>query len=123
LQAAYTLPSLADVLSRAAAEVRQIGASGADFAAQVKAVRKAVEVHGCREVDEIVEETGLSRWAVDRVLRKLVAERVFETRNSYSLQADADEPGRPPATYHPTNTPRGEDFTHLLRRAVDDDLL
>ncbi len=124
LQGAYGLPSLSDVLSRALEEVRQIGASGADFSAQVRAVRTAIFTHGCRGVDEIVDETHLSRWAVDRVLKRLVEEGAVETRDAYLLEVDADEPGRPPVEYHPTDSPRGEVFTHILhRRAADDDLL
>ncbi|HEX8352879.1 MAG TPA: hypothetical protein VF611_08270, partial [Pyrinomonadaceae bacterium] len=56
LLGAYSTPPLADVLSRALDEVRQIGASGAGFDEQVEAVRRAVFVKGCRRVDEIVEE-------------------------------------------------------------------
>lgn len=124
LQDAYGLPSLSDVLSRALEEVRQIGVTGADFAEQVRVVRMAIFTHGCRTVDEMVDETRLSRWAVDRVVKKLVDEGVIETRDSYLLDADADEPGRPPVEYHPTNSPRGEVFTHILhRRAAEDDLL
>jgi predicted ArsR family transcriptional regulator len=123
LQDAYGLPSLSDVLARALAEVRQIGATGADFDEQVRAVRTAIFTHGCRTADEMVDETRLSRWAVDRVLRRLVDEGAVETRDAYLLEVDADEPGRPPIEYHPTDSPRGEVFTHILRRAVDDDLL
>jgi predicted ArsR family transcriptional regulator len=118
------LPSLSDVLARALEEVRQIGASGADFAEQIRVVRAAIFTHGCRTVDEMVDETKLSRWAVDRVLKRLVDERAIETRDSYFLEVDSDEPGRPPVEYHPTDSPRGEVFSHILhRRAADDDLL
>jgi hypothetical protein len=118
------VPALADVLSRALDEVRQIGASGADLAAQIRAVRAAIFTHGCRTVDEVVDETRLSRYAVDRAVRQLVEEKAVEPRDSFLLDADADEPGRPATEYHPTDTPRGEVFTHLLhRRAADDDLL
>jgi len=123
LSGAYTAPSLANILSRAITEVRQIGASGEDFAAQVRAVRKAIEVGGCRRVDEIVEDTELSRWAVDHVLRKLVADKVIETRDAFLLKDDAEEPGRAPVEYHPVGSPRGEDFTHRLYRASEDNLL
>lgn len=124
LREIYTSPSLADVLSRALVEVGQIGATGAKFDEQVRAVRRAVLIHGCRLVDEIVEETELTRWAVDRALEKLLADKVLETRDHFCLDDEAQEAGRPPVSYHPVGTPRGEDFTHLLhRRAVDDDLL
>lgn len=115
---------MADVLARALEEVKQIGASGADFTAQVRAVRTAIFTHGCRTVDDIVDETRLSRWAVDRAVKRLVDERAVETRDGYRLDADAEEPGRPPVEYHPTDSPRGEVFSHLLhRRAAEDDLL
>ena len=118
------MPSLSDVLARALAEVQQIGAQGADFAEQVRAVRTAIFTHGCRTADEIVDETGLSRWAVDRVLRRLIDEAAIETRDSYLLEVDSEEPGRPPVEYHPTDSPRGEVFSHILhRRAAEDDLL
>jgi hypothetical protein len=57
----YDTSPLSDALSRALDEVRQIGATGAGFDEQVEAVRRAVVVQGCRRVDEVVEETGLSR--------------------------------------------------------------
>ena len=117
------IPSLADVLNRALEEVRQIGAIGAKFDEQVAAVRRAVVVQGCRSAEEVIEETGLSRWVVDRALEKLVGDGVLETRDRFCLSEEAGEPGRPVTEYHPTDTPRGEIFTHLLRRAVDDDLL
>jgi hypothetical protein len=119
----YRTPALADVLSRAAAEVKEIGASGTDFSLQVRAVRRAIDVHGCRRVDEIMEDAQLSRWAVDRALQRLLAEKAIETRDGFLLEEDAEEPGRPPVEYHPAHYPRGEDFSHTLRRAVDDDLL
>lgn len=119
----YRTPALADVLSRAAAEVKEIGASGADFNLQVRAVRRAIDVNGCRLVDEIMEDAQLSRWATNRALQKLLAEKAIETRDGFLLDHDAEEPGRPPVEYHPAHYPRGEDFSHTLRRAVDDDLL
>jgi hypothetical protein len=123
LRETYSLPSLSDILSRTLEEVRQVGATGAKFDEQVEAVRRAVVVHGCRLVDEIVEETRLSRWAVDNALRVLLAEKVLETRDSFRHAEAAEEPGRPATEYHPKDTPRGEDFTRLLRRAAEDDLL
>lgn len=118
------VPSLVDVLTRALEEVGQIGATGAKFSEQVEAVRRAILVNGCRLVDEVVEDTGLSRYAVDRALERLVSGGVLETRDYFCLDDEAEESGRPPVTYHPVGTPRGEDFTHLLhRRSVDDDLL
>lgn len=112
--------SLADMLNRCLEEVRQVGATGAKFDDQVAAVRRAVLTQGCRRVDEIVDETRLSRWAVDNALQVLLAEKVLETRNSYR---HAEEPGRPVTEYHPKDFPRGEDFTYLLDRSRDDDLL
>ena len=123
LRGAYTVPALADVLARAVAEVRQIGATGADFTAQVRAVRRAIEVNGCRTSAEIVEDMGLSRWVVERALKKLVSDKVVETRDSFLLEDDAEEPGRAPVEYHPVGSPRGEDFTHRLYRASEDNLL
>jgi hypothetical protein len=117
------VPSLSDILNRCLEEVRQVGATGAKFDEQVAAVRRAVLIHGCRRADEIVDETKLSRWAVDNALRVLLTEKVLETRDSYRHADEAEEPGRPVTEYHPKDSPRGEDFTHLLRRAVDDDLL
>lgn len=118
------VPALAEVLSRAYEEVCQVGAGGANFAEQVEAIRHAVVVHGCRSADEVVEETGLSRKVVDRGLDKLVADKVLEPRDRFCLETDASDPGRPVTEYHPTDTPRGEVFSHILhRRAADDDLL
>lgn len=117
------VPSLADILNRGLEEVRQLGATGAKFDDQIRVVRRAVEVHGCRTSAETVEETGLSRWAVERTLEKLVADRILETRDGFRLEDAAEEPGRPATEYHPVDTPRGEVFTHILRRAVDDGLL
>lgn len=117
------VPSLSDILTRCLEEVRQVGATGAKFDDQIEAVRRAVLIHGCRRVDEIVDETKLSRWAVGNALQVLLAEKVLETRDSYRHAEEAEEPGRPVTEYHPTDTPRGEVFTHILRRAVDDDLL
>lgn len=112
------------MLSRAYEEVRQIGASGADLAAQTQAVRAAIFTHGCRTKEEMVDETKLSRYAVDRAVGQLLEEKAIEPRDNFLLDADADEPGRPPTEYHPTDSPRGEVFSHILhRRAADDDLL
>jgi DNA-binding MarR family transcriptional regulator len=111
------------VLARALEEVRQIGASGADFTEQVRAVRAAIFTHGCRTPDEIVDETRLSRWAVDRVLKRLIGEGAIEARDSFLLDDEAAEAGRRVTEYHPTDSPRGEVFSHILHRAVDDDLL
>lgn len=44
----YDAGPLSDVLTRALVEVRQVGASGAQLAEQVEAVRRAVVVRGCR---------------------------------------------------------------------------
>lgn len=123
LRELYPTPSLTDILTRALEEVRQIGVTGAKFDEQVARVRRAVEVEGCRTSAETVEETGLSRWVVERALEKLVADGVLEPRDSFRLEDAAEEPGRPATEYHPVDSPRGEVFSHLLRRAVDDDLL
>jgi hypothetical protein len=120
----YGSPPLSDVLTRAIDEVRQIGATGPDFDEQVEAVRRAVLIHGCRRVDEVVEDTHLSRWSVDRALEALLDEGVLETRDSYELSDEAAEAGRRVTEYHPKGYPRGEGFSSLFHRgAVDDDLL
>ena len=111
----YQTPPLSEVLSRALAEVRQVGAAGAQFDEQVDVVRRAVMIHGCRSVEEVVEETQLSRWIVDRALRRLVAHRVVETRDRYLLADEAAEAGRPVTEYHPSAYPRGEGFSRLFR--------
>jgi hypothetical protein len=118
-----SVPSLADILSRAYEEVRQVGAASAKFGEQVEAIKKAILVGCCRTVDEIVEDTTLSRWVVDRALDKLVADRVVEPRDKYLLADEAEESGRRPTEYHPADFPRGEDFTYILDRSRDDDLL
>lgn len=123
LREAYPLPSLEAILTRALEEVRQVGASGAKFAEQVASVRHAVIVQGCRSAEEVVEETRLSRWTVDRGLEKLIHDGILETRDRYRLEDEAGEPGRPVTEYHPTDTPRGEVFTHILDRSRDDYLL
>jgi predicted transcriptional regulator len=115
--------SLADVLSRAYNEVSQIIAPPADFAAKVQLVRTAIFVNGCRTVDDIVDDTNLSRFSVDRAVARLVTEKAVEPRDRFTLNADAEEPGRPATEYHPTDTPRGEIFTHILDRSRDDNLL
>ena len=89
-------------------------------------LRRAVVVNGCRRVDEVIEETGLSRWVVARALEKLVAHRVVEQRDSFRLSDEAAEAGRPVTEYHPRGYPRGEGFSHLFHshgRAAEDDLL
>lgn len=117
------VPALADILSRVYEEVQQIGASGATFDEQVEAVRRAVLVQGCRSADEVIDDTGLSRKVVDRALEKLLGDGVVETRARFCLSEEAGEPGRPVTEYHPTDTPRGEVFTHILDRSRDDNLL
>jgi hypothetical protein len=117
------VPSLADILNRALEEVKQVGASGARFDEQVAAVRRVIVEEGCRAVDEVIEDTGLSRWVVDRALKKLVGAGVLETRDRFCLPEVAGEPGRPVTEYHPTDTPRGELFTYILDRSRDDNLL
>lgn len=118
------VPALADVLSRAYEEVRQIAAGGASSAEQLRAVREAILIQGCRTVDDIMDDTRLSRYVVGRAVQQLVDEKVVEPRDKFLLEVDGDEPGRPPTEYHPTDSPRGEVFTHILhRRAADDDLL
>ncbi|HEX8502812.1 MAG TPA: hypothetical protein VF659_19670 [Pyrinomonadaceae bacterium] len=120
----FGTPPLADVLRRALDEVRQVGASGARFDEQVEAVRRAVLIRGCRRVDEIVEEEGLSRWVVDRALERLLAAKVVEARRGYRLSDEAEGAGRSAVEYHPKGYPRGESFAGLFnRRAVEDDLL
>lgn len=116
----YSAPALSDVLTRALDEVRQLGAVGERRDEQVEAVRRAVLIHGCRRVDEIVEETHLSRWAVDHVLRLLVKSRELETRDAFRLGDEAEEAGRPVVEYHPTAYPRGDGFRCFFRR--DDDV-
>lgn len=120
----YDTPPLSDVLMRALDEVRQIGAGGAAFDEQVVAVRRAVVVQGCRRVDEIVEQTQLSRWPVHRALEKLLAAKVVETRDGYRLADEAEEAGRPAVEYHPKGYPRGESFTTFFRNpGAEDELL
>jgi hypothetical protein len=123
LAAAYAEPALSDVLSRALEEVRQIGATGDKLAAQVEAVRRAVLIHGCRRVDEVVEEARLSRWAVEHALRLLVERRELETRDAFRLGEEAEEAGRPAVEYHPRAYPRGEGFSRLFRREDSGDEL
>lgn len=117
------VPALADILSRALEEVRQIAATGAKFDELVAAVRRAVLVNGCRSAEEVIDDSGLSRWTVDRALEKLLADRVVETRDRFCLEDEAGEPGRPIIEYHPVDTPRGEVFTYILDRSRDDHLL
>lgn len=112
----YAAPALSDVLTRAIYEVRQIGATGERRDQQVAAVRHAILIQGCRRVEEIVEETRLSRWAVDHVLRLLVKSRELETRDAFRLGEEAEEAGRPFVEYHPRAYPRGEGFARLFRR-------
>lgn len=120
----YGSPPLSEVLSRALDEVRQIGAAGATFDEQVEAVRRAVFVKGCRRVDEIAEEQGLSRWVVGRALERLLAAKVVEQRDGYRLADEATEAGRPAVEYHPRGYPRGEGFSRLFRhQAIEDELL
>jgi hypothetical protein len=125
LLGAYDSPPFSDILSRTLDEVRQVGATGPAFGEQVEAVRRAVLLRGCRRVDEVIEETGLSRWSADRALEALVDEGALETRDSYTLDDEAAEAGRPVTEYHPKAYPRGEGFSSLFhhRAAVDDDLL
>jgi predicted transcriptional regulator len=122
LRETYSTPALSDILSRALEEVRQVGAAKLT-AEQLGVVRKVVLVGGCRSVEEVVEDTQLTQWTVRRALEKLTAEGVLETRNKFLLSDEAEEPGRSVTEYHPIDTPRGEVFSHILRRAVDDDLL
>lgn len=74
---------------------------------------------------ELVEETGLSRWAVNRALEKLLAAKVVEAREGFVLADEAEEAGRRPVEYHPRTYPRGEGFSRLFRHAgaAEDDLL
>lgn len=116
LAADYAEPSLSDVLTRALEEVRQIGATGDRKAEQVAAVRRAVLVHGCRRVEEVVEETRLSRWAVDHALAELVSSGVLEPRDAFTLGDESEGAGRPVVEYHPKAYPRGEGFSRLFRR-------
>lgn len=122
------VPALAEILSRAYEEAQRLGATGAKFDEIVRTVRKTINEGGARTVDEIMEDTHLSRWAVDRALEKLVADNEVEPRDKYLLKDEAEESGRRPVEYHPTDTPSGEVFAALfpsrpVRRAVDDDLL
>lgn len=115
----YAEPSLADVLARALEEVRQIGATGERLDHQVQDVRAVVLIHGCRRVDEVVEETRLSRWAVDNALRVLLEGRELETRDAFRLGEEAEEAGRPVVEYHPSAYPRGDGFRRFFRRDED----
>lgn len=115
----YAAPALSDVLRRAIEEVRQLGATGDRRDEQVEAVRHAVLVQGCRRVEEVVEETRLSRWVVAHALKLLVRQRVLETRDAFRLGEEAEEAGRPVVEYHPRAYPRGEGFRRLFRRDED----
>lgn len=115
----YSTPALADVLTRALGEVRQIGATGERRDEQVEAVRHAVLIQGCRRVEEVVEETRLSRWVVAHALKLLVRQRVLETRDAFRLGEEAEEAGRPVVEYHPRAYPRGDGFRRLFRRDED----
>lgn len=117
------MPALAAILTRALEEVEQIGAAEAKFPELVEAVKKAILMGMCRTVDEIMDDTKLSRWVVDKALEQLVIDKVVEPRDKYLLSDEAEESGRRPTEYHPKDSPRGEDFSYLLRRAVEDDLL
>lgn len=123
LAAGYRTPALVEILNRALTDVRQFASTGADYGDQVRAVRRAIEVHGCRLVEEITEDTGLSRWVVDRAILRLLAEGVIVPRDKFLLDGDADEPGRPPTEYHPADDPTGQDFTARLYDSADDSLL
>lgn len=117
----YSAPALADVLTRALDEVRQIGAVGERRDEQVEAVRRAVLIHGCRRVDEVIEETRLSRWVVAHSLKLLVRQRVLETRDAFTLGEEAEEAGRPVVEYHPRAYPRGDGFRRFFRRDDGDE--
>ena len=112
----YSAPALADVLTRAIEEVRQIGATGDRRDEQVEAVRRAVLIQGCRRVDEVLEETRLSRWVVDHALKLLLRRRELETRDAFRLGDESEEAGRPVVEYHPKAYPRGDGFRRLFRR-------
>jgi hypothetical protein len=112
----YSAPALSDVLTRAVEEVRQIGAVGERRDEQVEAVRHAVLVQGCRRVEEVIEETRLSRWVVAHALKLLVRQRVLEERDAFRLGEEAEAAGRPVVEYHPRAYPRGEGFSRLFRR-------
>lgn len=116
----YSAPALADVLRRALDEVRQIGATGERRDEQVEAVRRAVLIQGCRRVEEVVEETRLSRWVVDHALKLLLRQRVLETRDAFRLGDEAEEAGRPAVEYHPRAYPRGDGFRRFFRRDSDE---
>jgi hypothetical protein len=116
----YSAPALSDVLRRALDEVRQIGATGDRRDEQVEAVRRAVLIQGCRRVEEVVEEAGLSRWVVDHALKLLVRQRVLEPRDAFRLGDEAEEAGRPVVEYHPRAYPRGDSFRRLFRRDEDE---
>lgn len=116
----YSTPALADVLGRALAEVRQIGATGNRRDEQLEAVRRAVLIQGCRREDEVVEETRLSRWVVYHALKLLVRQRVLEERDAFRLGEEAEEAGRPVIEYHPRAYPRGDRFRRLFRRDEDE---
>lgn len=119
----YSAPALADVLRRALDEVRQIGATGGRRDEQVGAVRHAVLIQGCRRVEEVVEETRLSRWVVAHALKLLVRQRVLEPRDAFLLGEEAEEAGRPVVEYHPRAYPRGDGFSRLFRRRDSGDEL
>jgi hypothetical protein len=104
------------VLTRAIEEVRQIGATGDRRDEQVEAVRRAVLIQGCRRVDEVLEETRLSRWVVDHALKLLLRRRELETRDAFRLGDESEEAGRPVVEYHPKAYPRGDGFRRLFRR-------
>ena len=115
----YSAPALSDVLRRALDEVRQLAATGERRDEQVEAVRHAVLIQGCRRVEEVVEETRLSRWVVAHALKLLVRQRVLEERAAFRLGDEAEEAGRPVVEYHPRAYPRGDGFRRFFRRDAD----
>lgn len=114
LSARAATPALKEVLQRAVIELGQI-ADARDVEAQVAQVRHSVLVQGCREIVEIIEETRLSRFAVERALARLVSNRIVEVRNRYEHIVEDEEggAGAPPAEYHPCDTPAGDSFFAL----------
>jgi hypothetical protein len=79
-------------------------------------VFEAIDVHGCRHIEEIVDEVKLTRWVVEGVVKELAELELVELREEPEHRREPGS-GAPRLEVYPRHTPPGGDFLMHPARA------
>lgn len=106
LRKKFTSPVFEEILLEATARVHRI--AHRDDNKIRDEVFHAIDVQGCRNLEEIMEETSLTRWVLEYILRDLVMCDLVEMREEPACRRIGD--GKPRMEFHPRHTPPGSNF-------------